>query len=546
MAIRIEQLDMNNISKYYLLKKDLKPLLLEIISSLSEEEKEELGIGGNMSPEKTQLKALINQCETAVASASIGYNVGEYFPTTVEKLQNEIDIARTALNATTQDMIDATSRLYNAKLVFDLGKITENGVLSNGKWYGIRPLDDSNYEWIPVKIFANKYWVSTHPIDTNHPLANQLVHLYGLYVPTVNKIYTRFSLPDDILIPKVDGALYNDIWFGASIDGSTTIGQYLGKEVYFIKSTYQYVEANPPLIPESGEAWYGDAEDMTFLPPTSAECKRVLNIVASLGAEPPKEKSSEAKVTSTQFIVDEGTKTISGINEGTTVEQLLTGISPSVGSTVVVKDVAGTNVTSGILVDGYELVITSEDASNVVTYVVQVEEGTEPGDPSVDPSEPVTIGSSYYSVEKPTDSSLTWVPTKVVGDTVISPQALPSTFPNKENLTHIMGLYEPATNKVYTRFELTQDVINSGITKVDGALYNDIWFGTTDVSPTLGTYLGKEVFFIPSEYKYVEENPPLIPESGDAWYGDAENISYLPEQVAILKSTFNCVAAFGQ
>jgi hypothetical protein len=552
MAIRIEQMDLNNIGKYLLLRKDFKPLLKEVLSAMTEDEKDELGIGGAVIPEKSQLKALIAECKLLVSSAVVGYNIGQYYQAAINNFNSAITTASGALNASIPAMVDATNKLFEAKRIFGLCKVSTDGVLSGGKWYGTKALTNNEFPWVPVKLIAGKYWVSTEVIDTNHPAAGELRHLFGIYVPAQNKIYTRFPLASDITgsgVTQVEGALYNNIWFGSTQAEADTLTAYLGKEIYLIVSDYHYVDANPPVIPKAGDAWFGKAEEMQFLPPTTEECSRIMNIVAALGDDLVPEDttgpSTNTRLTSTLFTIDETAKTISNIPEGKTVENLLAGVVKPAGSTVVVKNVSNANVTTGLLATNFKIGVTAEDGVSTALYTIYVTAIVAP--PTTDYTQPQTLGTNYYGpTPPPTNSGLTWIPTKVIGTTFISQSPIPLAYPNASNLTSLVGTYVPSLNKVYTRHELSQAVVDAGITKVDGALYNSIWFGITDESANLKTYLATEVYYVPSEYKHIDANPPIIPESGDAWYGPADYVTFLPGTVAELKRTFKCVAVFGK
>jgi hypothetical protein len=553
MAIRIEQLDMNNIGKYFLLKKDFKPLLKEVLASLTEDEKEDLGIGGAVIPEKSQLKALIAECEALVLNAVIGYSVGQYYQSAIDNFKSEIALGKSALTASIPNMVSATDKLYSAKATFALCKVTANGVLSGGKWYGTQPLTDDLYPWVPVKVIAGKYWVSTELVDPNHPVASELRHLYGVYVPSQNKIYTRFSLPSDITglgVQQVEGGLYGQIWFGSSQAEADILGTYLNKHIDIIVSQYRYVDAKPPVIPEAGYAWYGKAEEMTFLPPTITELKRILNAVAALGIDSVDEGnggqlSNNTMLSSIVFSVDNSAKTISNIPEGKTVENLLAAITKPTGSTVVVKNTSGVPVTTGLLADNFTVGVTAEDNVTTAVYTVYVTEVSAP--PTTDYTQPQIIGTNYYGpTPPPANSGLTWVPTKVVGTTYISNSPIPLAYPNYSKLSWLVGTYVPSNNTVYTRHELSQEAVTAGLKKIDGGLYNGIWFASTDDSVKLTEYLGKEVYYVTSQYRQITANPPLIPESGYAWYGAADYMSFLPKTVTDLKNYLNCVASFGQ
>lgn len=715
MAIGIEQLDMNNISKFFTLKKDLKPLLVEIIRNLSEAEREEIGL--TVLPEKSQLRALIEQCENLLSVAMIGSRVGQYWANSITKLNVAVLAAKDTLSGTVPQMVEAHTKLTLEKQDFVSSVVTDTGVLNSGTWYGISKPSNPIVPWVPVKVLSDKYWVSTEPIADKHPHADSLTQMYGTYVPMQDgsaKIFTRFNIPEDISekVDRVDGALYNNIWFGSSQTDAEILSSHLGKEIYFIKSTFAFVDANPPLIPEAGYAWYGDASNMGFLPPSYSESKRIFNIVVALGTEAPNqpEKSKDTRVTSTAYNVTSGS--IFGIPPETSVSKFLNNLIRPFGSSVVVKD-AGNKilVAADKVVNGHKLEITAEDGVTKATYLLEVEEGApDNSDTSVysglytisgntianvpynttvsqflsnvhgvtgatmrvidgsgiekiptdklitgyrvevtaqdgvtkhnytievvqlssntnvtssvytingasisnvpdnttagqflanvskpsgatlrvlDSSNapvggPTTVADGYklevvaedgitkvvylitvtkytppegeggsflvgktmYSDTKPTDSSLTWVPTKVINGYYISNEPMPAGYPSGGSLQTLVGLFNPKNNKIYSRFKLP--VALSAFVSVEGALYNNIWFGGTDESTLIASYLEQEVYFAASEYKYVEANPPIIPESGDAWYGSADYVSFLPESYNECKRRFNIVAIMGK
>jgi hypothetical protein len=551
MAIRIEQLDINNISKYFLLQTDFKDLLVSTLGAMTDDEKNALGIGGSVIPEKSQLKSLIDACNTLVTTAIPGFALGQYYQKAIDDFKTAIATATEALTASIQTMVDATNTLFAARTVFNLSQVTANGVLSGGKWYGLVPLADNSYPWVPVKVFNGTYWVSTEAIDPYHPVANELVQLYGVYVPSQNNIYTRFGLPSNILgqgAKQVEGALYGDIWFGSNQQEADILSTYLGRTIDLIVSDYEHVDANPPVIPVSGDAWYGRNEDMQFLPPTSDECTRIMNIVAALGTDqqqqPSDGPSHNTTITSILYTVDQTNHTISNIPDGKTVTDVIGALTIPTGATVALKNTSGVAVTSGPVADNFVLNVTAEDGVSVATYTLYVNDVIVT---PTDPSAPVTIGNNYYSITPPpAGSNLNWIPTKIVGKTFISMAPIPLAFPNASTLSSLVGTYVPATNTVYTRHQLSQDCVDAGIKKEDGALYNSIWFGANDVSNTMTGYLGTTVYYVQSAYKHVDANPPLIPVAGDAWYGSSDYLSFLPQQVTDLNNIFNCVAAFGQ
>jgi len=82
--------------------------------------------------------------------------------------------------------------------------------------------------------------------------------------------------------------------------------------------------------------------------------------------------NTDAYVASTVYTVDQNTLIISEVPAGETVEDFIDNISPAIGATFIVTDESGIEVTSGTMMDDYQVVVTSESGNTMLTYTVDV------------------------------------------------------------------------------------------------------------------------------------------------------------------------------
>lgn len=263
--------------------------LIYLLQSLTEEERIEVGLMADPIPERPALRQLIIECQEELAEAVVGTDTGEFSQLSVDVFTDAITTAIGLMNTDSPTVTQAIVDLNTARQTFRVSKITDAGVLSGNTWYGSEPPINPEYDWVPLTILSKKYWVSLHPIDPGAMDVEGMVWLYGLYIPTSAILYTRFGIPVDVTedITLIDGSIYNNKWFGDSADVIPEIENYLGLDsgdIGFVKSRFQAVNANPPLIPKAGDAWYGSASDMDYLPPTLTEYEQYLNIVAAFGS----------------------------------------------------------------------------------------------------------------------------------------------------------------------------------------------------------------------------------------------------------------------
>jgi len=263
-----------------------KQMLIDLLMTLTEQERIDAGLIPDPVPQRPVLRALVQECGIIIDEAVAGTAVGEYSQSAIDVFASAISDANSKINSTAEVIDQAIIDLTSAKEVFELSQISDSGVLVGDTWYGVDPPTNPEYSWVSLKILSGKYWVSLEPINPLVTDATNLSWIYGIYEPVSGKVYTRFDLPEDITenVTRVNGGIFNNRWFGSDIEDATDLSVYLGIEIGFVNSIYQYVQANPPLVPKAGYAWYGSEMDMQYLPSTVVDSEKYLNIVAAFGS----------------------------------------------------------------------------------------------------------------------------------------------------------------------------------------------------------------------------------------------------------------------
>ena len=162
----------------------------------------------NFSDLQKQLWELIKNCKRLADNTPIGITPGSVFKIDKDIFEIAIIEAYKGLNIKYKDDEPALNRFISdltaAREIFLNKIITENGFVDteNNKYYGesneFNP-DPNKYEWIPMNIFLNKYWVSFADIPAKVlDMAPHLIHIYGMYIKTNEYIYTFFDLPEDL------------------------------------------------------------------------------------------------------------------------------------------------------------------------------------------------------------------------------------------------------------------------------------------------------------------------------------------------------------
>lgn len=287
-GIRTEQVDLDNFAKIFLLKKDIglyinPEMVVDVISSLTEEQKEELGLASTPDSRK-RLKQLIDRCLAFLAISVTGTDPGEYPQAAVTKFTADIEEAKKHIYGTAEQNDAAYDALWQDFLDFLRSVHMEEGVKIGDKWYGYTPSAEDAVEWVPVKLLRGKYYISLEPIPADFPNASSYTWLYGVYFG--GQIYSRVDRPSDlVLYPWIDGSIYSLTWFGGDKTNSQELTAYLKKELGYVRSRFPYMAANPPFIPEDGYVWVGREENLPKLPPTVSDLKFYLNCVAGMGKE---------------------------------------------------------------------------------------------------------------------------------------------------------------------------------------------------------------------------------------------------------------------
>lgn len=286
-GLRTEQVDLDNFAKIFLLKKDIglflnNELIIKVIGSLTEEEKETLGLMPVPDARK-KLKQLIEQSKELLAESVVGSDPDQYPQWAVDEFTGRIAEAETKIFGTADENEAAYKKLWQDYLDYLRAVVVEEGVELDGKWYSYTPpAEDSGLEWVPVKLLKGKYWISLVDIPPTFPNASSYVWLYGVYFGA--QIYSRENHPEDLkFYPWIDGTVYQERWFGGDRLNSKELKSYLRKEIAFTWSTFPYMAANPPFIPEDGFVWVGHEEEMGLLPTTKQDLAFYFNAVAAMG-----------------------------------------------------------------------------------------------------------------------------------------------------------------------------------------------------------------------------------------------------------------------
>ena len=116
MAIKIEQLDIKNISKYFLLRAEMekaygKEYIMSILSSLTVEEKRDLGLG-YFPYEYNRLQELIQLVENILQQSEIGNKPGQYPQEAHDALRNTLEVVKSeSTNKSLEEIANLTDSL---------------------------------------------------------------------------------------------------------------------------------------------------------------------------------------------------------------------------------------------------------------------------------------------------------------------------------------------------------------------------------------------------------------------------------------------------
>jgi hypothetical protein len=87
--------------------------------------------------------------------------------------------------------------------------------------------------------------------------------------------------------------------------------------------------------------------------------------------------STDAYILSSVYTVDQEALTISDVPENVTIADFRDNLTAALGATFIVADGSGVEQTTGTVLDGYQVIVTSENGANMVSYSVSVITGRE-------------------------------------------------------------------------------------------------------------------------------------------------------------------------
>ena len=538
-GIRVEQVNLNNFSKIFLLRGDVpyvidKNYIIGIFGMMTLDDLEEMGLV-TRSREKQKLIDEVNICNDLYDNAIQGTGIGEYFPTAMNDFRTAIDTAYARRTETDPEkLMGAWRELVEAKDLFLKSVVTAEGVLFDNKWYGpeLPPpsLELDGIEWVTVTI-RDGYWISFEPIPANWPDPT-LIYLRGLFYN--DTIYTRESLPAPFIsYTKVPGVIYDDIWFGEAQSDAITLEGYLQKPIDWVETDYYYSAANPPEIPEDGEVAAMNDIDITYLPANKEELLNVVAVIANSTL------SANTKTTTGMYTM-KGSQ-IKFIPTGTDVGVFKANMEIHPNATKRVYQSDGvTEVTTGPVDSTMIFRTISERGSVTRDFSMLVLEYYD----QRATTEQVRIGDTVYGIA-PDPAVPNWVPVKILNDKYYVSMVPIDTdnYPDARDYIQLWGIYNESDTRFYTREWVPYTILDQGTEKVNGTYWNNKWYGEYDNDALiLSSYLTTPVGFAKSLYEYHTAEPPTIPEDGYVWYGLLQDYTTMPNDTDELKQYFNVVA----
>ena len=561
--LRIENLDVNNIAKVFVLRKELmylfklylselskeerieifKETIMDVISSLTEEEKEEIGLI-EVNPYKTALRQLIKECQEILAKAEIGTDDGNYPQSAADEFSNAITTAQGVLESGVleEEFKTGLNNLQDAKDKFLDSLIDyDKGIDIDGTWVGpIRPENYPDTPWIPAYI-NHGYWISLWDIPDNFPNKSEMTIIYGLYLPDYNKAITNYPIPADLepIMTFDQGVIYNNKLY-ADTDQTNQVNNYLYDVMTVTYVDSQFVTLNISGMTQGMYLILPNSEFTSLsgsLSPTDMSNKFY---IIGLMSESDFDALNDTTLSSDTYVVNNSSNYVANFEENTSVEDFLSNLEAPEGATIKVIDANGEEKTDGLIVSTDKVIVTSK------SQLVSEEYTVNPGLMLLD-FLPITENGKYHSTEKPEslEEDLTWVPAAVINGNYISQEDIPQSAPSRDSYNIIVGTYNPNTNTIFTRQDLSEVGGLEDVIKVDGAVYRTILWSATDNSAELTEYLGEEITFVETEYVYREAEPPLINEDGYLMVVNEKYLILLPTTMADLKKYFNAVAIAG-
>lgn len=584
MAIGVEQLDIKNVAKVFLMKKDLgkelaaedfKDFLRIALENLNEEDWD--NIRTNIFPssdEKKSLRETIEMVKEFYQSCVSGNREGQYSKTSLEILYRAIKGAEGVIRTYKDDTVEEReflllirALLINAKERCLSSQITEDGVKINidGKnyWYGPSKSYDRTLEWRPVKIINDHYWVSLYDIPANYPNAGNLVKIRGLWIndTTYGKqvIFTRDAIPfinENVEI--IDSVIFDNILYCAEEDVyfATSISYYLEKIVNVAPCRFNGTLLNGDTTPyvhynADFQALFNTA-DLTET--VLKDIFKVEELKVSIDYNPSATILTAPK--SSGYFVDNVNHII------TNVGAFAPTLHEEIENTLLSSSGAVVSLTVNMDITEIKVQVTSEDGK--VAYTYKVHSDFLMIDPYAD-----TIDGKYYSKYRPVDDSeLDWIPVAMIdGKYYISPERINENhklYVDNHSLIHIVGVLDEESGTIFTRCninrvypELSDPEGKYRFNIVNGGYYNGYWFGGSSAdADVLDRYLkylpvfrnkmygqNRHLGFVQSEFIAIESSNTLTSiEDEFYWSGAEADVIKLPNTRTDCKFYLDVVA----
>ena len=595
MAIGVEQLDIKNIAKIFLLKdqlgseiasEDFKSYIKSALESFTEEDWDE--IRENIFPssdEKKALRSTIDELKALLAESQVGIRPGQYTEYSVNVLSSAIINAESAIRNQKDESVEdrqlmlmTRALLLNAKDRFLNSVITEDGYLIDNVWYGSKNLLGSNgkikdgkpvkYDWVPVKIINDTYYVSLEPIHDEYFGKSNLTYIRGLWMIADGKeiIITRDQFPTNLGIEIVEGVIFNGYMYAADEDlvYAPLVSAYLGKPINIAPCRFNGSTNN---VGEATSAYLQYTSNFSdiFTNISVEDAQNIFKVIGEgirVSTLHSMSKSYASAKPNSGIYVDNNNNVITGVGEftaslGEEIKNLLCFADEA--DVLVDIEIDDASIEEDPKVVGIIISVQSKNA--VTTHTFTLCEDLVLVDNDAD-----NIKGKYYSKYHPVDKSLNWIPTYIIDNKYyISPEPIDENnilYKTNENLIHIVGILDEASGIIYTRYNLEghELTLNTGkyrLKAVNGGYYNGYWFGANiGDAGQLSNYIkymqifrdkefgdGCEVGFVKSEFKLYQPNSNINSvEKEYFWQGSENDVIKLPDKRSLCKFYLDVIA----
>ena len=594
MAIGVEQLDIKNIAKIFLLKDQLgseiasenfKSYIKSALESFTEEDWDE--IRENIFPssdEKKSLRAAIEEVKALLDKSEAGIRPGQYTEYSMNVLSSAIknaeSVIRNQKDETVEEkemMLMARALLMNAKERFLKSAITEDGYLIDNVWYGSKNLLGSNgmvqdhkpvkYKWVPTKIVNDSYYVSLEPIPADYFGSASLTYIRGLWMIAEGKeiVITRDKFPATLGIEVVEGVIFNGYMYAADEDlvYAPLVSSFLGEPINIAPCRFNGSTNN--IGDSSAYLQYTLSFESLFTNISDREAQEIFKVIS--GGLKSSDLASLSRTYAsakphTGIYVDNNNNVITGVGEFTAElgEELKEKLCFADGSNVLVDiEIEDNSISEDPKVK--DIIISVRSKNDYYTSTFKLCEDLVLVDEHAD-----TINGKYYSKYHPVDKRLTWVPTHIIDNKYyVSPEPIDENnvvYKSNENLIHIVGILDEQSGIIYTRYNLEghELTINTGkyrLKAINGGYYNGYWFGSNigeasqlaeyikymDIFKTQQFGDGCAVGFVQSEFvEYKASNNATNIEKEFVWQGYEKDVIKLPDKRSLCKFYLDVIA----